>query len=64
VVVSVGIGRTELHIVEPNVKVKGEYYRETLLKGGFLQDMHDMRGVLVYEFVLCESKRRYFKHTL
>jgi len=50
--------------VEPNVKVKGEYYRETLLKGGFLQDMHDVRGVLVYEFVLCESERRYFKHTL
>jgi len=33
--VSVGVsalGWTELHIVEPGVKVNGEYYRETLLK--------------------------------
>jgi len=43
------LGRTELHIVEPDVKVNREYYRETLLKRGLLRDMRDISKLFIFQ---------------
>lgn len=43
--VSVGVsahGRTNIHFIEPGVKVNGQYYRDVLLKQGLLPDIRDI----------------------
>ena len=43
--VSVGVsahGRTNIHLIEPGVKVNGQYYRDVLLKQGLLPDIRDI----------------------
>src|SRR5678816_567433 len=35
-------GRTNIHLIEPGVKVNGQYYRDVLLKQGLLPDIRDI----------------------
>jgi hypothetical protein len=50
--VSVGIsilGTTDMHFVEPGVKVNGEYYRDVLLTEKLLPDMRRMSDFFVFQ---------------
>jgi len=50
--VSVGIsvlGVTGLHFVNPDVRINGKYYRETLLKGELLPDMRNISEYFIFQ---------------
>ena len=52
VMVSVGIsvlGVTGLHFVNPDVRINGKYYRETLLKGELLPDMRNISEYFIFQ---------------
>jgi len=42
---SVELGATQLHFLEPGVKVNGDYYRNAVLLNMFLLDIHSVFGV-------------------
>jgi hypothetical protein len=45
IMVSIGIselGRTEIHFIEPGVKINGQYYRDVLLMQGLLPNIREI----------------------
>jgi len=52
VMVSVGVsalGRTELHFVEPGVKINGQYYRDTLLMQKLLPNIRSFSDFYIFQ---------------
>ena len=50
--VSVGIssfGRTNIHLIEPVVKVNGQYYRDVLLMQGLLPDTREITEYFIFQ---------------
>ena len=50
--VSVGIsalGRTNIHFIEPGVKVNGQYYRDVLLMQGLLPDIRETTEYFIFQ---------------
>ena len=50
--VSVGVsvlGTTNIHFIEPGVKVNGQYYREDLLMQKFLKDIRQLSDFYVFQ---------------
>ena len=50
--VSVGIsalGHTNIHFIEPGVKVDGHYYRDVLLMQGLLSDIREITEYLIFQ---------------
>lgn len=52
IMVSVGIsglGRTEIHFIEPAVKVNGQYYRDVLLMQGLLPNIREITEYFIFQ---------------
>lgn len=52
VMVSVGVsalGRTNIHFIEPGVKVNGQYYRDVLLMQGLLPDIREITEYFIFQ---------------
>ena len=50
--VSVGVsalGHTDIHFVEPGVKINGEYYRDVLLNQKLLPDIRQFSGFYIFQ---------------
>ncbi len=50
--VSVGVsalGRTQMHFVEPGVKINGDYYRNTLLLQCLLPDIRELSEYFIFQ---------------
>jgi len=56
VMASVGVsalGHTNLHFVDPGVKINGQYYRDTLLMRDLLPDIKPSSPAVVRKFCIC-----------
>ena len=52
IMVSVGIsglGQTEIHFIEPAVKVNGQYYRDVLLMQGLLPNIREISEYFIFQ---------------
>lgn len=52
IMVSVGIsglGRTEIHFIEPMVKINGQYYRDVLLMQGLLPNIREISEYFIFQ---------------
>jgi inhibitor of nuclear factor kappa-B kinase subunit alpha len=52
IMVSVGVsalGRTQMHFVEPGVKINGDYYRNTLLLQWLLPDIRELSEYFIFQ---------------
>jgi len=50
--VSVGVsalGRTNIHFIEPGVKINGQYYRDVLLMQGLLPDIRELSEYFIFQ---------------
>ena len=50
--VSVGVsalGRTNIHFIEPGVKINGQYYRDVLLMQGLLPDIREITEYFIFQ---------------
>ena len=50
--VSVGVsalGRTDIHFIEPGVKINGQYYRDELLMQGLLPDIRQFSDFFIFQ---------------
>lgn len=44
-----GLGRTEIHFIEPGVKVNGQYYRDVLLMQGLLPNIREITEYFIFQ---------------
>ena len=50
--VSIGVsalGRSNIHFIEPGVKINGQYYRDVVLTQGFVSDIRELSEYFIFQ---------------